>query len=100
MVRITFESDTPQQLTDWLINYLQGLGYNVSPQQPVPETPQQLAQRLGLSRRHILRRLAHPGCPRVRVVQSPAERVSLIYATPALDAFLTRPLRGSPSSSG
>jgi hypothetical protein len=95
MVRVTLESPSTQDLADWAIKLLDGLGYAVSTKQPAPETPQQLARRLNLPRRHILRRLAHPGCPPVQVVHSRAGRVSLIFATPELEAFLKRPLRGA-----
>jgi len=95
MVRVTLESQSTQELADWAIRLLEDLGYVISRSEPLPETPQQLADRLRLSRRHILRRLAHPGCPYVRVVHSRGARVSLIFATPELEAFLKQPLRGS-----
>jgi hypothetical protein len=96
MVRVTLESPSTQDLADWAITLLDGLGYAVSPKhQPPAETPQQLARRLNLPRRRILRRLAHPACPPVQVVHSRAGRVSLIFATPELEAFLKRPLRGA-----
>lgn len=95
MVRVTLESPSTQDLADWAIKLLDGLGYTVSPKQRAPETPQQLATRLNLSRRLILRRLAHPGCPQVRVVHSQGGRVSLIFATPEFEAFLKRLLRGA-----
>ena len=95
MVRVTLESPSTQDLADWAIKLLDGLGYAVSPKQATPKTPQQLARRLNLSRRRILRRLSHPGCPEVQVVHSRGGRVSLIFATPEFEAFLKRPLRGA-----
>ena len=88
MIRVTLESESQKELTDWALSYLAGLGYVVSHSQAIPETPQQLAARLNLSPRRILRRLSHPGCPKVRLFRSKGERVSLIYATPALEEFL------------
>lgn len=93
MVRIILESPSAQQLADWAAAYLAEHGWSVSRAQPPPETPQQLAERLGLTRRHILRRLNHPGCPPVQRIRSRGERVSLIVATPELDEFLKRKLR-------
>jgi hypothetical protein len=93
MVRVIIESRSQQEITDWAIRYLSDLGYAVSPSEPIGETAEELARRLNLSRRHVLRRLAHPGCPRVRIIRSPAQRISLIFATPQLEAFLKTRLR-------
>ncbi len=93
MVRIIIESHGQKELTDWAVYYLEELGYTIAASQPLPETPQQLSARLHLSRRHVLRRLTHPGCPKVRVIHTKADRISLIFATPELDAFLKRRLR-------
>ena len=95
MVKVTFESPSAQQLADWAA-YLADHGWSVSRAQPPAETPQQLADRLGLTRRHVLRRLNHPGCPPVQKVRSRGERVSMIVATPELDEFLKRKLRTGP----
>jgi hypothetical protein len=93
MVRVTIESESQKELTDWALRYLADLGYVVSHSRTLPETPQQLATRLNLSPRHILRRLAHPGCPQVRLLRSKGNRVSLIFATPELEEFLQRKFR-------
>jgi len=87
MVRVIIESNSQRELTDWAVQYLEDLGYSIATSQP-PETPQQLSARLDLSRRHVLRRLVHPGCPKVRFIRSKADRISLIFATPELDEFL------------
>jgi hypothetical protein len=93
MVRVTIDSHSQRELTDWAVKYLEDMGYSIAASQPTPETPQQLSARLHLSRRHVLRRLAHPGCPKVRFIRSKAERISLVFATPELDEFLKRRLR-------
>jgi len=93
MVRVIIESHGQTELTDWAVRYLEDLGYTIAASQPAPETPQQLSTRLHLSRRHVLRRLSHPGCPKVRLIHTKADRISLIFATPELDAFLKRRLR-------
>jgi hypothetical protein len=93
MVRIIIESHSQKELTDWAVQYLEDMGYSIAASQPSPETPQQLSARLNLSRRHVLRRLAHPGCPKVRLIRGKADRISLIFATPELDEFLKRRLR-------
>ena len=49
MVRVTIESESQKELTDWALRYLADLGYVVSHSQTLPETPQQLATRLGVS---------------------------------------------------
>lgn len=99
MVRIILESPTPQEMADWAAQFLEGFGYTVTRGQgPRPaETPQELADRLGVSRRHVLRRLTHPGCPPARVIYSQGARVSMIFATPELDEFMKRKLRSRPS---
>ena len=93
MVRVIIESHSQKELTDWAVRYLGDLGYTVTATQPLAETPQDLAKRLNLSSRHILRRLAHPACPEVRVVRSRSKRISLIFANAQFEAFLKRKLR-------
>jgi hypothetical protein len=93
MVRVTIESQTNQDIIDWAVRYLQDTGYSVTRSQPKPETPEQLGRRLERSRRHVLRRLAHPACPDVEVVRSRARRVSLIVSNPQFEAFLKQKLR-------
>lgn len=93
MVRVTIESQTHQDIIDWALRYLQDIGYSVTRSLAQPETPEQLAARLTLTRRHVLRRLGHPACPQVHIIRSRANRVSLIVSNPQFEAFLKRKFR-------
>jgi hypothetical protein len=89
-MKIELPFDNAGEVTNWAIEWLREAGYRVlPPHHREPETPKEIAARLGLaSSRHICRRMARGDWPPVKMRCGAKGRICEITTTPEFDAWL------------